>query len=38
MLKKLIKKIRCKIVCCYKSECSMNDETKKTKETKEINI
>ena len=31
MLKKLIKKIRCKIVCCYKSECSLNEETKKTK-------
>ena len=38
MLKKLIKKIRCKIACCYKSECSLNEETKKNKETKEINI
>ena len=32
MLKKLLKKVKCKIVCCYKSECSMNDETKETKE------
>ena len=34
MFKKLIKKIRCKIVCCYKSECSLNDETKETKKNK----
>lgn len=32
MFKKLLKKIKCKIVCCYKSECSLNEETKKPKE------
>lgn len=25
-LKKLIKKIKCKIACCYKSSCSLNDD------------
>ena len=32
---KILKNIKCKIACCYKSECSMNEETKeKTKENK----
>ena len=31
---KILKNIKCKIACCYKSECSMNDETKETKENK----
>ena len=26
MFKKLINRIKCKISCCYKSSCSLNDE------------
>ncbi len=25
MFKKLLNKVKCKILCCYKSECSMNE-------------
>ncbi len=31
MFKKILQRIKCKIACCYKSSCSLNDELENEK-------